>query len=274
MSNFTGFVQAGLQIGLDSILIKPKRGFYNIRSQNGKVTTIYPDIIAHATIEERHHDELEVTDHPVEQGAMINDHAYKRPAEVTLHLGWSNSPPSPGGLINPLIATAAANSPAVVAGANLYGMARGAQTVLSSLSGGVQGIQSDMSGAGMKQIIAIYDSLLKLQETRALFDLYTGKRKYVNMILKMLSTETDFKSANSLPITMTCKQVILVNTKTISLAKPVQANPKATASPVSKGKQSLVPKTWKFDLKAQIKAEMNAIRARQNGGDGGATGSW
>jgi hypothetical protein len=243
MSNFTGFVQAGLQIGLDSILIKPKRGFYNIRSQDGKVTTIYPDIIAHATVEERHHDELEVTDHPVEQGAMINDHAFKRPAEVTLHLGWSNSPPSPGGLINPLIATAAANSPIVNAGANLYGLAKG-----------VQGIQSAMSGAGMEQIKAIYQTLLQLQESRALFDLYTGKRKYVNMILKSLATETDFRSSNSLPITMTCKQVILVNTKTVALSKGTQANPQATASPADKGTQAAIPA--KPDIKAQIRAGM------------------
>ena len=251
MSNFTGFVQAGLQIGLDSILIKPKRGFYNIRSQDGKVTTIYPDIIAHATVEERHHDELEVTDHPVEQGAMINDHAFKRPAEVTLHLGWSNSPPSPGGLINPLIATAAANSSAVVAGADIYGLAKG-----------VQGIQSAMSGAGTEQVKAIYQSLLQLQETRSLFDLYTGKRKYVNMVLKSLATETDFKNANSLPITMTCKQVILVNTKTIALSKGTQANPQATTSTIDKGSQSVKPA--KPDIKAEIRASM-ADQLRKQG---------
>lgn len=256
MSGFTGFVQAGLQIGLDSILIKPKRGFYNIRSQEGKVTTIYQDIIAHATIEERHHDELEVTDHPVEQGAMITDHAYKRPAEITLHLGWSNSPPSPGGLINPLIATAAANSSAVNAGADLYGIVQGANTVLSSLSRGVNGIQSDMAGAGRAQINAIYQALLQLQETRALFDVYTGKRKYTNMICKSLATETDFKNANSLPVTMTCKQVILVNTSLYTLSKAKQANPQATTSPIDKGTQSIKPA--KPDIKAQIRADMAA----------------
>lgn len=46
---------------------------------------------AYVTLEERHHDELVITDHPVEQGAAISDHAYKKPAEVTLTLAWSNS---------------------------------------------------------------------------------------------------------------------------------------------------------------------------------------
>jgi len=46
---------------------------------------------AYITIEEHHHDELVITDHPVEQGAAISDHAYKKPAELTLTLGWTNS---------------------------------------------------------------------------------------------------------------------------------------------------------------------------------------
>jgi hypothetical protein len=32
-----------------------------------------------------------VTDHPVEMGANISDHAYNKPQELTLRLGWSNS---------------------------------------------------------------------------------------------------------------------------------------------------------------------------------------
>jgi len=41
--------------------------------------------------EEDHYDELEVTEHPMAQGAPITDHAYKRPAEVTLLIGFSES---------------------------------------------------------------------------------------------------------------------------------------------------------------------------------------
>ncbi|WP_448952125.1 phage baseplate protein [Labrys neptuniae] len=48
---------------------------------------IMPDV----TVEENHHDELVITDHPVETGAMISDHAFKRPVEVEMRCGWSNS---------------------------------------------------------------------------------------------------------------------------------------------------------------------------------------
>lgn len=48
-------------------------------------------ILADVTIDERHSDELEITQHPVEQGAAITDHSFKRPASVTIRIGFSNS---------------------------------------------------------------------------------------------------------------------------------------------------------------------------------------
>ena len=226
--SFTGFVNAGLQLGISSIVITPqRRGIVNPKLSDG---SYLEDIVAQATIEERHKDELEVTEHPVEQGAAIADHAFKRPAEVILHLGWSNSPSVDGGLVNSLLGFATAANSTVLAVADV------AETVI-----GVLGLQSTMSGAGVRQIQSIYAQLLKLQESRALFDLYTGKRFYSNMICKSLSTETDFKSANSLPITMTCRQVILVNTQTIQLSSGKQASPEITSSPVNNGTTSLQP---------------------------------
>lgn len=46
---------------------------------------------AYITLEEHHHDEMVITDHPVEQGAQISDHAYKKAAELTITIGWTNS---------------------------------------------------------------------------------------------------------------------------------------------------------------------------------------
>jgi hypothetical protein len=43
---------------------------------------------AMCTVREDHRDELVITEHPVEEGAHITDHAYKKPSEVTLELGW------------------------------------------------------------------------------------------------------------------------------------------------------------------------------------------
>lgn len=54
---------------------------------------IIPDI----TVEEVGTDELVITEHPVEQGATISDHAYKRQVECTIRAGFSNSSLQAGG---------------------------------------------------------------------------------------------------------------------------------------------------------------------------------
>jgi hypothetical protein len=41
------------------------------------------------TLEEASTDELEITQHPVQQGASITDHAYLKPATLNLKLMWS-----------------------------------------------------------------------------------------------------------------------------------------------------------------------------------------
>jgi hypothetical protein len=46
-------------------------------------------IVAQVTIQEQERDELTVTEHPVEQGAPIHDHAFKRASEITIKAGWS-----------------------------------------------------------------------------------------------------------------------------------------------------------------------------------------
>lgn len=51
------------------------------------IGTIIPDIV----IEEIGHDQLQVTEFPVESGAPIGDHAYKRPPEIIMRCGFSNS---------------------------------------------------------------------------------------------------------------------------------------------------------------------------------------
>jgi hypothetical protein len=48
-------------------------------------------MVAQVVIEELHQDELQITEHPVEQGYSITDHAFIKPAELTLRFGWAPS---------------------------------------------------------------------------------------------------------------------------------------------------------------------------------------
>lgn len=74
------------------VTIAPTR---NMTSATGGI------IVADAVMLEDHDDELVMTDHPVEQGAVITDHAYKMPAVLVLLYGWSNSSDQPSAQNNP-----------------------------------------------------------------------------------------------------------------------------------------------------------------------------
>lgn len=55
--------------------------------QGRSIAGIIPQVI----IEEQHTDELMITEHPVENGADITDHAVKQPAQLIMRCGWSQS---------------------------------------------------------------------------------------------------------------------------------------------------------------------------------------
>lgn len=50
-----------------------------------KIGLIIPSVV----VSEKHSDTLEITEHPVEIGAAVADHAYKRPSEVVMEVGFA-----------------------------------------------------------------------------------------------------------------------------------------------------------------------------------------
>lgn len=82
MAQTLGLLTAALQLGVEAILVKPKRGIGPFSAQ--------------VTLREVHTDELEITDQPVEQGSQITDHSFMRPAELLIECAWSNSPQNSG----------------------------------------------------------------------------------------------------------------------------------------------------------------------------------
>lgn len=188
MSNFLS--------GLETAVFRPKRMIGTIAAQ--------------VTIEELHHDDLVITEHPVELGAPITDHAYKRPSELTLRCGWSNSG------IESLTSSVAAFS--------------------SAFKGG--------SLTGLQYATKVYDQLLKLQASRIPFDIVTGKRTYQNMLIRSLATATEQKSEYSLFATLTCHQIIIVKTEVVAIPqREVHATPESTAATENLGSKQPVANT-------------------------------
>lgn len=143
-------------------------------------------IIADVTIEEVHVDESEITNHPVEQGAAITDHAYDQPQRVTIIAGWSNS--SLQSLGNP------------------------------------------------NYVQEVYQSFLALKSARIPFDIITGKRMYSNMLIERIIERTDKNWENAMQLTLECREVILVNTQTVSVPpNNVQSTPSSNGAPQNLG---------------------------------------
>jgi hypothetical protein len=178
---------------------RPRRGIYPDKAPKG--VDLPGPILAQATVEEAHHDEMEIVDHPIENGAAITDHAFKRPAEVTLRLAWSNSP-------------------------NTLGPAASGAT---------------LAGTSRSQVAAIYEQLRYLQAERILCTLYTGKRGYDNMLLKSLAETTNSQTENALFIVATFRQLIIVSTSVVQLSAPANAQrfPTQTQPTASLGAKAL-----------------------------------
>lgn len=147
-------------------------------------------IVAPCTIAERHRDTLTITDHPVEQGAVISDHAYINPMQVEIEIGW---------------------------------------------------------GAGtLMPLNQIYRRLLDLQASRKPFPIITGKRAYNDMLIESIEVETDADSEHVLKVHLSCRQVLIVATRVLTLPPAAnQANPRNTAATQNRGLVQLKPTTQK-----------------------------
>ncbi|MRT14845.1 hypothetical protein GJV07_21450 [Enterobacteriaceae bacterium RIT711] len=63
-----------------------------------------------------------------------------------------------------------------------------------------------------------YQQLLDLQSSRIPFDVVTGKRTYINMLIRTIDVTTDKTSENVLNCTLTLREVILSETQTTTAA--------------------------------------------------------
>lgn len=201
MSQILGLTLAGIQEGLDTVLIQPKRGIGNFSAQ--------------VTIEEEHVDEMTITDHPVEIGSRISDHAFLQPAELVIKCGWSDSPSN-------------------------VGLLKGLVGAYDQTIAGVNAI-TDQFNSSMRSK-DFYEGLRKLQALREPFTVWTGKREYSNMLIKSIRTTTNKETENSFIATIALRQVMLTTTQTVILEAPVadQLYREITQSKVQKGAKSLV----------------------------------
>ena len=89
-----GMIKGGLS-ALSASPFTEKAASLLLAGQGRTIMGLFADV----TIEEKHKDELQITEHPTEVGSSISDHAYKDAPEVTMKVGWSESAGKLNGLV-------------------------------------------------------------------------------------------------------------------------------------------------------------------------------
>lgn len=159
--------------------------------QTRQIGLMVPDVI----ISEKHQDTLEITEHPVETGAAIADHAYKRPAELTMEVGFAG-----GGSLVDFADT---------------------QNI---------GISTPLNTMSPEEV---YRTFVDLQASRKPVDVITGKRKYSNMLIRAIEVTTDKTSENVLMAVITLRELNMTQTETVTVSRQQNMKEGATTTGVS-----------------------------------------
>jgi hypothetical protein len=199
-------------------------------SQNNMIGGIQVD----TTFDEIYEDELEITEHPVETGAQISDHAYKRNMIYQLRCGWSDS--SPSGLLGLASGVLSAVSPVA---STVLNVAAGISSLLNS-GAGSSGSFVGGAMAASDYVAGIYSQLLQLQQSFKPFSVTSGLRTYDTMLIKSLRVNRDQTKQYVLDVQAVLRQIILVSTQTSTLpTQSAQAFPASSADVIQAGSKQL-----------------------------------
>lgn len=167
---------------------------------------IIDTIVLDVTISESHDGETEVTDHPVETGFDVNDHARPKPDMLTLEGVVSVTP------LNRKRRLAVEES----------GIIDFTSTKLAEPLGDDPGY-----------VQQAYQTLRQLRETGKIITVFTGLRIYDDMIMTRLSIPRDGKTGDALRFSASFKQIKIVSSKvtTTTVARLPAAHKKVPTGP-------------------------------------------
>lgn len=129
-----------------------------------------------------HESNLTITEHPIQSGANISDHAYMEPNVVTFEIGMSD--------------------------------------VMEDLS--LNSVNKFSSGDSSSRSVNAYKILRKLQEERLPIEAITRLGTYKNMLIETISAPDDNKTTYGLRATVTLKEIFVVNVTTVKISERPQ----------------------------------------------------
>lgn len=175
-----------------------------------------------ATISENLSSNLEVTEHPVEEGPNISDNVVSKPKELTIEGIVSESP--------------------LTLKAALAGNAAGATSLIGGIGGTIAtGVTASLAGKllnkSQKKAQDYLNVLLGIQEGKMLLTVITGLKVYNNMVLTNLTVPRDVTTGKMFKFIATLKEMIIVHSETIKLDASKTSN-EGAVSKVNEGRKS------------------------------------
>jgi len=141
------------------------------------------------SVDEKHNDECEVTDHPVEMGSDMSDHIRKRPSSIELHGLVTNTP-----IV--FLASSQAESPL-----------QDSLLPPNPLSSGTR-------------VGDAYIELMRLMDDGETVDVVTSLREYKNMAITNMGVTRDKSTGNVLDATLVLREIAIASTLAIDLPVP------------------------------------------------------
>lgn len=177
-----------------------------------KSPTKIDEIELDCSISESHVGEVEVTEHPVEEGFNVTDHSRPKPDSLTLEGIVSNTP---------------FNRTQRKRAIKLLGTSQFQSNSIEDQKQGVAGYAE-----------AAYAKLRDLRDTGKIITVVTQIRTYKNMVMTSLTIPRDGKTGDALRFSASFKQIRVVKNKATKkvVSKEPKAQPKAKA-----GKQTTRP---------------------------------
>lgn len=151
----------------------------------------------------------DVTEFPIESGALGSDHAVQRPLTITMRVGISDNP-----------------SRALRAEAgNVFGALAGgaAGTLIGSAIGRLSGTAASLVGLGASAVNAAFtagraatrsqstlDQIRDIQRRNQLINVVASKREYANCLIANTRQETNKENEQALELVVELRQLIIV----------------------------------------------------------------
>lgn len=192
-------------------------------------------LVFDATITESTEMVTDVTEFPIETGAVGNDHAVQRPLRITMRVGISDNP------ARAIRALATDPIPGVggeiVAGATGVVIGQGVGTAVGGLGGdaaSAAGVNATLANAAYSagqpttRSQSALDAIRDIQKRNRIIDVVGAKTQYENCMITSTRQETNKENEQGLELVVEMQQLILVDTSPRTPATPAQNDPAGT----------------------------------------------